>query len=389
MRLRRAPGRPRGRFRSLARGRPGARVFRGRVRSAPLLYRAGAERDLDGADLRRAGHLVPLRLDPRRDRGVPRRRRAAGRALGRDRRGRVWRPFHPARARARGRRRRPPQRGLGARRAARLRRAPAGAGAGPASPAEDLKASLSAHHRVPRIPGERMRVGVPKETAINERRVALVPETVGRLVKSGLEVLVERGAGEGAFCADELYRAAGAGLQAIATARRLGAVVSAFDVRPAVKEQVESLGASFVAPEAVTTAAEAAGGYAAELGEDQQRRELELIHRHIREMDLVITTALIPGRPAPRLITGAMVRDMRSGAVIVDLAAEAGGNCELTRPDETVREGGVTVLGPLNLPATVPLHASQMYSRNLQTLLQRSEERRVGKKCRSRWSPYH
>src|SRR5207302_1847982 len=261
-------------------------------------------------------------------------------------------------------------------------------------------------------------------------RVALVPETVGRLVKSGLEVLVERGAGEGAFCADELYRAAGAtlvpeagrvlaeadvvvkvqrpaaeeaallqagtvlvsflpaaagtlapakvfvlgagvaGLQAIATARRLGAVVSAFDVRPAVKEQVESLGASFVAPEAVTTAAEAAGGYAAELGEDQQRRELELIHRHIREMDLVITTALIPGRPAPRLITGAMVRDMRSGAVIVDLAAEAGGNCELTRPDETVREGGVTVLGPLNLPATVPLHASQMYSRNLQTLLQ-------------------
>src|SRR3989442_164254 len=162
----------------------------------------------------------------------------------------------------------------------------------------------------------------------------------------------------------------GAGWQAIATARRLGGVVSAFDVRPAVKEQVESLGASFVAPEAVTTAAEAAGGYAAELGEDQQRRELELIHRHIREMDLVITTALIPGRPAPRLITGAMVRDMRSGAVIVDLAAEAGGNCELTRPDETVREGGVTVLGPLNLPATVPLHASQMYSRNLQTLLQ-------------------
>src|SRR3989442_74531 len=115
-------------------------------------------------------------------------------------------------ARSRGRRRRPPQRGLGACRAARLRRAPAGAGAGPASPAEDLKASLSAHHRVPRIPGERMKVGVPKETAINERRVALVPETVGRLVKSGLEVLVERGAGEGAFCADELYRATGATL---------------------------------------------------------------------------------------------------------------------------------------------------------------------------------
>src|SRR3989475_329958 len=264
---------------------------------------------------------------------------------------------------------------------------------------------FSPYHRVPRIPGERMKVGVPKETAINERRVALVPETVGRLVQAGLEGLVERGAGEGAFCAGELYRAAGAallpgprrglargeggahvpalapakvfvlgagvaGLQAIATARRLGAVVSAFDVRPAVKEQVESLGASFVAPEAVTAAAEAAGGYAAELGEDQQRRERELIHRHIREMDLVTTTALIPGRPAPRLITAAMVRDMRAGAVIVDLAAEAGGNCELTRPDETVRQGEVTVLGPLNLPATVPLHASQMYSRNLQTLLQ-------------------
>src|SRR2546427_1731013 len=306
---------------------------------------------------------------------------------------------------------------------------------------------FSPYHRVPRIPGERMKVGVPKETAINERRVALVPETVGRLVQAGLEVLVERGAGEGAFCADELYRAAGAtllpdagrvlagaevvvkvqrpapeeaaqlragvvlisflqaarfpelvrqlagrrvttfsmeqvprltraqsmdalssqatvagykavlvaaaasprllpmlttaagtlapakvfvlgagvaGLQAIATARRLGAVVSAFDVRPAVKEQVESLGASFVAPEAVTTAAEAAGGYAAELGEDQQRRELELIHRHIREMDLVITTALIPGRPAPRPITGAMVRGMRSRAVIAVLAAFVG-----------------------------------------------------------------
>src|SRR5437870_432321 len=191
---------------------------------------------------------------------------------------------------------------------------------------------FSPYHRVPRIPGERMKVGVPKETAINERRVALVPETVGRLVQAGLEVLVERGAGEGAFSADEPYRAAaatpvpepGRGLAGAdapgkvpAAARGLGAVVSAFDVRPAVKEQVESVGASFVAPEAVTAAAEAAGGYAAELGEDQHRRELELIHRHIRDMDVVITTALIPGRPAPRLITGAMVRDMRAGAVIM------------------------------------------------------------------------
>src|SRR2546425_2580500 len=318
-----------------------------------------------------------------------------------------------------------------------------------------------------------MKVGVPQETAISERRVALVPDTVGRLVKGGVEVLVQRGAGEGAFCADELYRAAGAtlvpeagrvlaeadivvkvqrpaaeeaallragtvlisflqaarfpelvrqlaerrvtafsmervprltraqsmdalssqatvagykavlvaasasprllpmlttaagtlapakvfvlgagvaGLQAIATARRLGAVVSAFRVRPAVKEQVESLGASFVAPEAVTAAAEAAGGLAARLGGGPQGRGGRLIHPPIPRDGPVLPTPLIPGRPAPRLITGAMVRDMRAGAVIMDLAAEAGGNCELTRPDETVRQGEVTVLGPLNLP---------------------------------------
>ncbi len=338
-----------------------------------------------------------------------------------------------------------------------------------------------------------MKVGVPKETAVNERRVALVPETVGRLVKTGLGVLVQRGAGSAASFPDAAYEAAGAtlvpdarrvlgeadvilkvqrptadeavqlrdgavlisflaaarfpdlvqqlarrrvtalslelvprisraqtmdalssqatvagykavligaaqlgkllpmlttaagtlapakifvlgagvaGLQAIATARRLGAVVSAFDVRAAVKEQVESLGATFVAPEAVSDEAEAAGGYARELGEEHHRRELELIGRHVKDTDLVITTALIPGRPAPRLITAQAVRDMKPGSVIVDLAAEAGGNCELTRPDEEVTENGVTILGPLNLPATVPLHASQMYSKNLFSLLQ-------------------
>jgi H+-translocating NAD(P) transhydrogenase subunit alpha len=160
-----------------------------------------------------------------------------------------------------------------------------------------------------------------------------------------------------------------AGLQAIATARRLGAVVSAFDVRPAVKEQVESLGARFVAAEAVTQAAEGAGGYAAELAEEQHRRELDLIGAHLQEMDLAITTALVPNRPAPRLITGAMVARMKPGAVIVDLAAEAGGNCELTRPGDTTEASGVTILGPLNLAASVPIHASQMYARNLQTLL--------------------
>ncbi|HYL22148.1 MAG TPA: Re/Si-specific NAD(P)(+) transhydrogenase subunit alpha [Gemmatimonadales bacterium] len=338
-----------------------------------------------------------------------------------------------------------------------------------------------------------MKIGVPKETAADERRVALVPETVTRLVAAGHGVAVARGAGDGAALPDAAYAAAGAvlapdspavfatadvvvkvqrpsaeeaealreasvlisflatarypdlvrrlaarritalslervpritraqsmdalssqatvagykavvlgaaqlgkllpmlttaagtlapakafvlgagvaGLQAIATARRLGAVVSAFDVRPAVKEQVESLGAAFVAAEAVSAAAEGKGGYATELADEQHQRELELIHRHIREMDLVITTALIPNRPAPRLITAAMVHDMKPGAVIVDLAAEAGGNCELTRPGETVTADRVTILGPLNLPATVPLHASQMLSRNLFTLLQ-------------------
>ncbi|HET8649128.1 MAG TPA: NAD(P) transhydrogenase subunit alpha [Gemmatimonadales bacterium] len=156
-----------------------------------------------------------------------------------------------------------------------------------------------------------------------------------------------------------------AGLQAIATARRLGAVVSAFDVRPVVKEQVESLGASFVAAEAVAAGAETSGGYARELAEEQQQRVLDAVGRHIREIDLVVTTAQIPGKAAPRLITEAMVASMRAGAVIVDLAAESGGNCELTRPGEVIRAGGVTIIGPLNLAATVPLHASQMYARNL------------------------
>jgi NAD(P) transhydrogenase subunit alpha len=159
-----------------------------------------------------------------------------------------------------------------------------------------------------------------------------------------------------------------AGLQAIATARRLGAVVQAFDVRPAVKEQVESLGAQFIAAE-VSGEGEGAGGYAKQLSEDQHKRELELIHRHIKEVDVVISTALIPGKPAPVLITDEMVRDMRSGAVIVDLAAEAGGNCTLTRAGEDVRSNGVTISGPLNLPATLPAHASQMFARNISTFL--------------------
>jgi H+-translocating NAD(P) transhydrogenase subunit alpha len=333
-----------------------------------------------------------------------------------------------------------------------------------------------------------MRIGVPLETAPGERRVALVPESAGRLARAGFEVVVERGAGHAAGFPDALYERAGArleaaaetvlgsdvvlkvrrpsreeaarlspgavllgflqpaasgeilallaerrvtalamellpritraqpmdalssqatvagykavllgacalaklfpmlitaagtlapakvfvigagvaGLQAIATARRLGAVVSAFDVRPAVKEQVLSIGATFVEAE---VSAEGQGGYARELAEEQQRQVLAAVGRHIADMDLVIATAQVPGRPAPRLVTEEMVRAMRPGSAIVDLAAESGGNCALTRPGETVDVGGVTILGPLDLPATVPLHASQMYSRNLEALL--------------------
>ena len=337
-----------------------------------------------------------------------------------------------------------------------------------------------------------MRIGVPAETTPGERRVALVPESVARLRKAGLEVVVQRGAGAAAFFPDAAYADAGArlvdearelfaesqlvvkvrrpsldeasllcpgatlvcllgagaeevvarlaerrvtalalelvpritraqamdvlssqstvagykavllgaaqlgkllpmlttaagtippaktfvigagvaGLQAIATARRLGAVVSAFDVRPAAREQVQSLGATFVAAEMVSQSAEAAGGYAREQTADEQQRTAAALHAHLREVDLVVTTAQVPGRPAPRLVTEAMVRDMRPGAVIVDLAAESGGNCELTRPGDTVRAHDVTVIGPLDLPSTVPLHASQMLSRNVFALLQ-------------------
>lgn len=161
-----------------------------------------------------------------------------------------------------------------------------------------------------------------------------------------------------------------AGLQAIATARRLGAVVSAFDVRPVVKEQVQSLGAAFVEAEAVSREAEGEGGYARELGAEQQRRVAEAVANHIRDMDLVVTTAQIPGRPAPRIITDAMLRSMKPGSVVVDLAAESGGNCEGTRAGETVVIQGVSLIGPANLAATLPFHASQMYSRNVQTFLE-------------------
>jgi NAD(P) transhydrogenase subunit alpha len=159
-----------------------------------------------------------------------------------------------------------------------------------------------------------------------------------------------------------------AGLQAIATTRRLGAVVSAFDVRPAVKEQVESLGAAFL--ELGVRAEETAGGYASELTAEEQARQQEALEEHIAVMDVVITTALVPGRPAPRLIPASAVRRMRPGSVVVDLAAEAGGNCELTVPGEEIVREGVTIVGLTNLPSLVPNDASRLYARNVSALLE-------------------
>jgi proton-translocating NAD(P)+ transhydrogenase subunit alpha len=158
-----------------------------------------------------------------------------------------------------------------------------------------------------------------------------------------------------------------AGLQAVATSRRLGAVVTGFDVRPVVREQIESLGASWL--DLGIVGEETEGGYAQQLSEEQQRQQQEELEKRLPEFDVVITTALIPGRPAPQLIPAGAVRAMRPGSVIVDLAAEAGGNCELTDPgEETVREG-VTIVGFTNLPSSMPFHASQLYARNVSALL--------------------
>jgi NAD(P) transhydrogenase subunit alpha len=328
-----------------------------------------------------------------------------------------------------------------------------------------------------------MKVGVPKETAAGERRVALVPELVSKL--AGIEVVVEQGAGEAASFTDAAFTEAGAsigdpwaadlvakvrkpsddevgklrdgqvligflqpltdqegierlasrgvtafamesipritraqsmdalssqatvsgykavvlaadrlpkflpmlvtaagtvvpakvlvigagvaGLQAIATARRLGAVVSGFDVRPAVKEQVESLGAKFL--ELGLVGEETEGGYARELSEEEQRKQQDELEARIGDFDVVVTTALIPGRPAPKLIPQSAIESMRPGSVIVDLAAEAGGNADLTQADEEVTHNGVTILGPTNLPSSMPYHASQLYARNVTALV--------------------
>ncbi|MEC7730546.1 MAG: NAD(P) transhydrogenase subunit alpha, partial [Candidatus Neomarinimicrobiota bacterium] len=160
-----------------------------------------------------------------------------------------------------------------------------------------------------------------------------------------------------------------AGLQAIATAKRLGAQVEVFDVRPIVKEQVESLGAKFIEVAADTKEGVGEGGYAKETSEDYKRKQQELIHDHISKADVVITTALIPGRPAPLLIPKTMVQDMRPGSVIMDLAAENGGNCELTSKDEVVEFNQVIIDGTSNIPATMPVHASALYAKNVAAFL--------------------
>ena len=331
-----------------------------------------------------------------------------------------------------------------------------------------------------------MRIGVPKETAAGERRVALVPEVVRKLKGKDHEVVVESGAAAGALLADEQFTEAGAtigdpwdadvvvkvappsadevaklgsgatligflepltnpegvqalanagvtaiameaiprisraqsmdalssqaniggyrsvlvagtllqrfypmlmtaagtvppakvlvlgagvaGLQAIATARRLGAVVEAFDVRSAVKEQIESLGAKFVELD-MGFDAEAEGGYARQLTDEEQDKQRRLLADEIERQDVVITTALVPGRPAPLLVTADAVKRMKPGSVIVDLAGAAGGNCELTEPGETVVKEDVTIASPLNLPSDMAEHASMLYARNVQSLL--------------------
>ncbi|MGN2249343.1 NAD(P) transhydrogenase subunit alpha [Frateuria sp. GZRe14] len=153
-----------------------------------------------------------------------------------------------------------------------------------------------------------------------------------------------------------------AGLQAIATARRLGAQIEGYDVRPETREQVESLGAKFLD---LGVSAAGSGGYARELSEDERRAQQQALAEHLKVVDVIVSTAAVPGRPAPKILTAAMVEGMKPGALIVDLAAESGGNCELTRPGERVDHSGITILGPLNLPAGAPLHASEMYARNV------------------------
>lgn len=231
--------------------------------------------------------------------------------------------------------------------------------------AERRIASLSLE-RVPRITRAQAMDVLSSQSTVAGYKAALIgAAALGKFVP-----MLTTAAGNIAPAKVFVLGAGVAGLQAIATARRLGGVVSAFDVRPTVREQVQSLGATFLATELASADAEASGGYARAQSEEQQARTRDALRVHLRHVDLAITTAQVPGRRAPVLITDEMLRDMRTGAVIVDVAAEAGGNCAATLAGETVVVHGVTVIGPVNLPSSVPVHASQMFSRNVVALLQ-------------------
>jgi NAD(P) transhydrogenase subunit alpha len=220
--------------------------------------------------------------------------------------------------------------------------------------------------RVPRITrAQSMDVLSSQATAAGYKAVLLGAGALGKFLP-----MLTTAAGTVAPAHAFVIGAGVAGLQAIATARRLGAVVSAFDVRAAAREQVQSLGAAFVAADLAAPGAEAAGGYARAQTDEERARTLDAVAAHVRTQDLVVATAQIPGRPAPRLLTAEMVAAMRPGSVIVDVAAPTGGNCELTVPGETVvTANDVTIIGPLNLPSTLPVHASQMLSANVVALL--------------------
>mgnify|MGYP002624433235 CR=1 FL=1 len=207
-----------------------------------------------------------------------------------------------------------------------------------------------------------MRVGIPKEVGLGERRVAATPDTTRRLVKLGFEVVVEAGAGELASFQDADYE--GAGALIVTAARGLGAIVRAFDTRPGVKEQVESMGAEFLELDFVEDGG-GEGGYAKEMSPAFIAAEMALFAEQARDVDIIVTTALIPGRPAPVLITPEMVESMKKGSVIVDLAAEAGGNCALTQPGKVTSHRGITIIGYVDLPSRLAPMASQLYGSNV------------------------
>jgi len=228
----------------------------------------------------------------------------------------------------------------------------------------DAKVTGIALDRVPRITlAQSMDVLSSQSTVAGYRAVLVAAEHLPKMFP-----LMMTAAGRIEPARVLILGAGVAGLQAIGTARRLGAVVEAYDVRAVVKEQIESLGASFVEIESAEDA-ETAGGYAKDVSEEQQKRANEVIAEHLEHTDVCITTALIPGRPAPRLLTAEMTLRMRAGSVVVDLAAEQGGNCELTKPGEVTVEAGITIVGPTNLPSEIPFDASQMFSRNVEKLL--------------------